>query len=171
MRSRLGTRQFKSIVVGADTLVPLSAPGRDGTARWRLHGGAPVKYLAYSAQSGLGQIVATRWEAKDRAFTLETVFTSHLAATLLLMTRAGDGVAWLPGPWPKKTSRPGCWSKQAIRTWRYLSKFGFFLPSHVRVIRRSRYGPRLSGADVPPRPLCANVRDGEHPAIYPGHSV
>ena len=27
---------------------------------------------------------------------LETVFTSHLAATLLSMARAGDGVAWLP---------------------------------------------------------------------------
>ena len=36
------------------------------------------------------------WEAKDRAFALETVFTSHLAATLLSMARAGDGMAWLP---------------------------------------------------------------------------
>jgi DNA-binding transcriptional LysR family regulator len=32
----------------------------------------------------------------DRALALETVFTSHLAATLLSMARAGDGVAWLP---------------------------------------------------------------------------
>jgi DNA-binding transcriptional LysR family regulator len=96
MSSRLETKRFKSMVVGTDTLVALSAPGRDGTPRWWLHGGAPVKYLAYSAQSGLGRIVATRWQAKDPAFTLETVFTSHLAATLLSMTRAGDGVAWLP---------------------------------------------------------------------------
>lgn len=96
MSSRLETRQFKSMVVGADTLVPLSAPGRDGTPRWRLHGSEPVKYLAYSAQSGLGRIVATRWQAQDRGFALETVFTSHLAATLLSMARAGDGVAWLP---------------------------------------------------------------------------
>ena len=35
-------------------------------------------------------------QAKDRALALETVFTSHLAATLLSMARAGDGVAWLP---------------------------------------------------------------------------
>ena len=68
----------------------------NGVPRWRLDGGEPVKYLAYSAQSGLGRIVAARWEAKDRAFALETVFTSHLAATLLSMARAGDGVAWLP---------------------------------------------------------------------------
>src|SRR5258708_24207052 len=96
MSNRLGTGQFRSIVVGADTLVPLCTPARDGVPRWRLRGGKPVKYLAYSAQSGLGRIVAARWGTKDRAFALDTVFTSHLAATLLSMARAGDGVAWLP---------------------------------------------------------------------------
>jgi DNA-binding transcriptional LysR family regulator len=96
MSSRLETNQFKSIVVGADTLVPLSAPSRKGTPRWSLDDAEPAKYLAYSAQSGLGRIVAARWGAKDRAAALETVFTSHLAATLISMARAGDGVAWLP---------------------------------------------------------------------------
>ena len=96
MSSRLEFRQFRSIVVGADRLVPLSASGRNGVARWRLGGSKPVKYLAYSAQSGLGRIVAARWGTEDRAFMLETIFTSHLAATLLSMARAGDGVAWLP---------------------------------------------------------------------------
>jgi len=96
MGSRVETGQFKSIVVGTDTLVPLSAPNKTGVPRWCLLGGKPVKYLAYSAQSGLGRIVAARWGNKDRAFTLETIFTSHLAATLLSMARAGDGVAWLP---------------------------------------------------------------------------
>jgi DNA-binding transcriptional LysR family regulator len=96
VNSRLETGQFKSIVVGADTLVPLSAPGKNRTPRWLLHGGEPVKYLAYSAQSGLGRIVAARRGMKDHTFSLETVFTSHLAATLLSMARAGDGVAWLP---------------------------------------------------------------------------
>ena len=96
MGSRLEPGQFKGIVVGADTLVPLSAPGRNGAPRWRLHGAEPAKYLAYGAQSGLGRIVAARWREKDRGFALETIFTSHLAATLLSMARAGDGVAWLP---------------------------------------------------------------------------
>lgn len=96
MGSRVETGQFKSIVVGTDMLVPLSAPNRNGGPRWRLRSGKSVKYLAYSKQSGLGRIVATQWGTKDRAFTLETIFTSHLAATLLSMARAGDGVAWLP---------------------------------------------------------------------------
>ena len=95
-RGRISSGQFRSIVVGADTLVPLSASSAGGVARWRLDGGDPVNYLAYSAQSGLGRIVAARWGVKDRPFALETVFTSHLAATLHSMARAGDGVAWLP---------------------------------------------------------------------------
>lgn len=94
--SRVETSQFKSIVVGADTLVPLSAPDEEGAPRWRLGRGAPVRYLGYSEQSGLGRIIAGLRGASDRSFALETVFTSHLAATLLSMARAGDGVAWLP---------------------------------------------------------------------------
>jgi DNA-binding transcriptional LysR family regulator len=96
MSSRIETGQFRSIVVGTDTLVPLSAPDQTGVPRWSLRGRKSLKYLAYSAQSGLGRIVAARCANKDRAFTLQTIFTSHLAATLLSMVRAGDGVAWLP---------------------------------------------------------------------------
>ncbi|MDO9561974.1 MAG: LysR substrate-binding domain-containing protein [Bradyrhizobium sp.] len=96
MRSRFETGQFRSIVVGTDTLVPLSAPRGKGVPHWPLAGGAPVKYLAYSAQSGLGRIVAAQGEASTRGLKLEAIFTSHLAATLLSMARAGDGVAWLP---------------------------------------------------------------------------
>lgn len=96
MGGRLQAGRFRSIVVGTDRLVPFSAPAPGGAARWSLHGGAPVKYLGYSAQSGLGRIVAAWLATTDRSFALETVFTSHLAATLLSMARAGDGVAWLP---------------------------------------------------------------------------
>ena len=96
MRSRLASTQFRSIVVGADMLTPVCAPNKAGRARWRIDGRRRVKYLAYSPQSGLGRIVATRWRAEESASAVETVFTSHLAATLLSMARAGDGVAWLP---------------------------------------------------------------------------
>lgn len=94
--SPLESAEFKSIAVGADTLVPLSAPDANGAPKWRLRSGEPVNYLAYSAQSGLGRIVAARPGRDDQAFMLDTIFTSHLAATLLSMARAADGVAWLP---------------------------------------------------------------------------
>jgi LysR family transcriptional regulator, hypochlorite-specific transcription factor HypT len=94
--SRIDARQFRSIVVGVDTLVPLSAPDANGGPQWRLGGDQPVSFLAYSAQSGLGRIVAACRDTKDHPFALDTIFTSHLAATLHSMARAGDGVAWLP---------------------------------------------------------------------------
>jgi DNA-binding transcriptional LysR family regulator len=87
---------FASIVVGTDSLVPVSAPDATGAARWRLPGAAkaPVRLLAYSEVSGLGRII----EAARRASRLshETVFTAPLAATLQTMARQGQGLAWLP---------------------------------------------------------------------------
>jgi DNA-binding transcriptional LysR family regulator len=44
----------------------------------------------------LGRPVAAQWQASDLVNVLASIFTSHLAATLLSMARAGDGVAWLP---------------------------------------------------------------------------
>ena len=92
MSSRLDNALFDSIVVGADKLLPLSAMGVDGQPRFALGKGGAVPHLAYSAQSGLGRIVAN----VAARYQLSSVFTSHLAATLLSMVRAGDGLAWLP---------------------------------------------------------------------------
>lgn len=96
MSTRLDTNQFKSIAIGADKLVPLSASGKDGKPRWSLPGSGTIPYLAYSEQSGLGRIVASQAVTRDRAIVFDKVFTSHLAATLLSMVRAGHGIAWLP---------------------------------------------------------------------------
>lgn len=89
---------FTSIVVGRDTLVPLSVPDAMGAPRWSLPGdpSVPTRFLAYSAPSGLGRILEASWQAAERNLVLDTVFTSHLAAALLTMTRQGQGVAWLP---------------------------------------------------------------------------
>jgi DNA-binding transcriptional LysR family regulator len=94
--ARLDPRQFTSISVGSDVLIPLSAPTKAGKPRWPLHRRTPAKYLAYSPQSGLGRIVAARWDANAAPFALDPLFASPLAATLLSMARAGEGVAWLP---------------------------------------------------------------------------
>jgi DNA-binding transcriptional LysR family regulator len=86
--------RFSSVVVGTDVLAPLSAPDADGAPRWRLPGTpeTPVRSLSYGAQSGIGRIVA----ARRSGMNLEVAFTTHLAATLLSMAVAGEGVAWLP---------------------------------------------------------------------------
>lgn len=91
---RLDTEQFASALVATDTLLPLSAPDGDGHPLWPL-AGSP-RHLAYSPDSGLGRIVAANRPSGGDETRPEPAFTSHLAATLLSMARAGEGVAWLP---------------------------------------------------------------------------
>lgn len=94
--SRLESPAFASRDVGEDSLVPLTAPDADGRPRWQLdEAGGDLPLLAYSAESGLGRIVAAN-RFEQRAPALRTVFSAQLAATLLGMARGGSGVAWLP---------------------------------------------------------------------------
>ena len=94
--SRLESPAFASLYVGEDSLVPLVAPDGDGRPRWRLDAETDdLPLLAYSAESGLGRIVAANRFAR-RAPALEPVFSAQLAATLLGMARGGSGIAWLP---------------------------------------------------------------------------
>ncbi|WP_315836336.1 LysR family transcriptional regulator [Bradyrhizobium prioriisuperbiae] len=94
--TRFAPERFPSVTVGGDVLVPLSAPGRDGRPVWPAAGGAqaPTRRLAYSNSSGLGRILSAIQTGS--VVGSETVFTSHLAATLLTMARQGHGLAWLP---------------------------------------------------------------------------
>lgn len=98
-------RRFPSAVIGHDALLPVAAPApgdrRRTRALHRLEGGrghadAEVPVLAFSAESGLGRIVAAlRGTAVDQAGG-RTVFTAHLATVLRSMALEGRGVAWLP---------------------------------------------------------------------------
>ena len=96
MELMLDRRGYTSIAVGADTLVPLSAPDGGGGAKWSLEGGRPARFLAYGAASGLGRILASAAATRDVAMASEQTITSHLAATLLSLVRNGEGLAWLP---------------------------------------------------------------------------
>jgi len=96
--TRFEAGRFESVRVGRDTLVPVCAPDAAGRPAWRLPGRpeGPARVLAYSQASGLGRILAAQQADKGEAGSLETVFTSHLAATLMSMARQGHGAAWLP---------------------------------------------------------------------------
>ncbi|SFI73325.1 DNA-binding transcriptional regulator, LysR family [Bosea sp. OK403] len=108
--TRFEAERFPSIQVGDDVLVPLCAPDAEGRPLWPLPGTSerPARLLAYSQASGLGRILSAQMAlAQDAALAqntalardaagMATVFTSHLAATLLTMARDGHGIAWLP---------------------------------------------------------------------------
>lgn len=94
---RLDGEDFRSCIVGSDTLLPLVAPDDAGRPRFVLGDtGAALPLLDYSAESGLGRIFrALRGQAAGSA-RLEPAFTSHLAVVLKSMALDQRGIAWLP---------------------------------------------------------------------------
>ncbi len=91
---------FRSLHVGNDRLIPtsVSLAGRGRKPRFKLPGteSAPVQFLSYRPESGMGKILdAVRANSPLQAH-LRTTFTSHLAKLLVTMVQAGRGMAWLP---------------------------------------------------------------------------
>lgn len=99
---RLDESRYPVVVLGADTLVPVSVPDAAGEPRHAPGRGA-LEVLAYSDASGLGRILRSRLrDVFDEASAgraqqaVATVFTAHNAFLLKTMALAGRGVAWLP---------------------------------------------------------------------------
>lgn len=99
VRGPLDEAGFASLVVGADQLIPVSAPGADGSPVHHLPRqakGAPVQWLGYSAESGLGRLLRElKGPALDRMH-VQQVLTAHLASVLRTMALDRRGMAWLP---------------------------------------------------------------------------
>ncbi|GKX61039.1 LysR family transcriptional regulator [Leminorella grimontii] len=97
MHSELDPERFTSVRMGQDVLIPYSA-ARPGSIEpvWPLDGKIRFPYLSFSNASGLGRIIANSPAVSRLRKSMDVAFTSDLAATLLAMVRAGDGVAWLP---------------------------------------------------------------------------
>ena len=96
--TRLDPQAFRSVPLGRDVLLPVSAPDEDGGARFHLPGreDRPVPFLAYSAESGMGRILAAARAQDGQPAWLDPVFTSHVATVLKTMARNGRGLAWSP---------------------------------------------------------------------------
>ena len=96
--TRLDPQTFRSVPLGRDVLLPVSAPDATGGALHALPGqeDSPVPFLAFSAESGMGRILAASRAQEGQPVWLEPVFTSHVATVLKTMARGGRGVAWAP---------------------------------------------------------------------------
>ncbi|HSQ82507.1 MAG TPA: LysR family transcriptional regulator [Casimicrobiaceae bacterium] len=93
----LPPNDFRSVVVGVDRLLPVSAANPDGTPMHPLPGTRerPAHYLAYAETSAIGRATEKMLARRTEPAHLERVFVSHLAAVLESMTRSGRGMAWL----------------------------------------------------------------------------
>lgn len=90
---------YRSAVIGADRLVPVSKPAPNGLPLHRLGGTAAregVPVLAYTQESGTGRILRAVLGRRLEAISTHAVFTAHLASVLRSMALDGRGIAWLP---------------------------------------------------------------------------
>lgn len=95
----LASEQFRSLRLGTDLLLPVSAPRPDGTGPlFALPGTpkAPLPLLTYTGESGLGRILAGARAVERSEASLKPVFASHLTSVLIAMARDARGVTWAP---------------------------------------------------------------------------
>jgi DNA-binding transcriptional LysR family regulator len=143
--SRLESGPFISAQVGEDALVPLVAPDADGQPRWRLEEAGEIPLLAYSAESGLGRIVAAH-RFEERAPGLNPVFSAQLAATLLGMARGGRGVAWLPASLAADEVARGTLVPAGGEEWGAPVEIRLFRPAARQGFAAERFWSHLAGA-------------------------
>ncbi|KQP29716.1 LysR family transcriptional regulator [Methylobacterium sp. Leaf104] len=97
--SFLMSEPFRSLPVGTDHLLPVSAPV-PGAATPLFSpsetSGTPVPLLGFSGESGIGRILAATRAVEESGARLGPSFTSHLASVLVAMARDGRGLAWAP---------------------------------------------------------------------------
>jgi DNA-binding transcriptional LysR family regulator len=80
---------FRSLALGEDILLPVMSPRLAENADL-----ATAPQLCFTAESGMGRILAAAWAAAGRAPPSRPIFASHLASVLTAMARDGRGIAW-----------------------------------------------------------------------------
>ncbi|APW36842.1 LysR family transcriptional regulator [Rhodoferax koreense] len=95
--TRLLAPDFEFTCIGADRLVPVSAPDAEGKAQHAIHGDhTPLPMLAYSDESWLGQIMRVRMAQVFDPARFKPVVTSHHTGLLKNLALGGRGLGWLP---------------------------------------------------------------------------
>jgi DNA-binding transcriptional LysR family regulator len=93
---RLDPALFSSVLVGADALVPVAAPGIAAAIDRKGGDSSAHPFITYSEDSSFGRVLAHHFTTLGTMTGLKPVFTSHHAGVLKVMALGGQGVAWLP---------------------------------------------------------------------------
>lgn len=86
--TRFGS-DFRSVQLGEDSLIPVMAPGA-----FAKNDIAAAPQLSFTAESGMGRILAAAWAGSGRPPPSQPAFASHLASVLTAMARDRRGIAW-----------------------------------------------------------------------------
>ena len=91
VETRLTPGSFCSIEIGQDVVVPVAKPNLLKVCK-----PDSLPYLAYTAESQPGRILAAVWASAGQHPPGEPALSSALATALAAMARDGRGVSWLP---------------------------------------------------------------------------
>jgi DNA-binding transcriptional LysR family regulator len=96
--SVFGIARFETVTIGADVIVPVSAPDKRGRPLHPIRGSGadPIALLAYASNSYLGRRVGAALETWNLGKRARPTYESALVEALKGMALAGQGVAWLP---------------------------------------------------------------------------
>jgi len=123
-------QSFRSICLGKDILLPVSAPGSGGIARHQLPAtpDQPASFLAYTEASGMGRILAACRAQFSQPIWVDAVFTSHAAIVIQTMAREGRGLAWSPLSLVKDDMDAGKLVRAGDETWDIPIEIRLFRP-------------------------------------------
>lgn len=94
----LDAMQFDYLTLGGETMLPVSAPGRDGQALHALPGDSrhPVSYLSYSNDTFMYRVINVILSRNPHPCFLTPCYETAVSLLLRKMAQLGHGVAWLP---------------------------------------------------------------------------
>lgn len=144
----LDQQLFRSVAVGGDVVLPVSAPGEAGAPMHSLPGteACPVPSLVYDQESGIGRIVEAVRRLSRPPSWLDPCFTSHLASVLGAMALAGRGVAFLPLGLAEGHLRSGALVRAGDPTWDIEVEIRLFRPRARQDRAAERFWTRVADA-------------------------
>lgn len=91
-------KDFESIRIGRDMLIPVTKIGPDGNPLFSLDGtgDATIPYLQFGATAPIGQHVAPLLDTGETRARLRVVYENAMSSALRIRVREGLGIAWLP---------------------------------------------------------------------------
>jgi LysR family transcriptional regulator, hypochlorite-specific transcription factor HypT len=94
----LDDKNYTSVKIADEHLIPVSAPRSDNKPRFSLdtESDRPIPYLSFANHAYLARLVESILQTQPDLPSLDLCFESPLAAALKAMAVAGRGVAWLP---------------------------------------------------------------------------
>ena len=148
--AELDARTFRRLSLGHDRLVPVS--GRfagGGPAHAVADGDAPISFLAYRPESGLGRILNRSGLLRRLERRLTPVFHAHAALTLLAVARDGRGVAWIPHSAAAAALAEGSLVPAGGRDWDIPMQISLLRPAARQGTVLEEFWLRARAVDVP----------------------